>query len=421
LFTKRLLDNGLRVMTAPMMHTKSVCISIFVGTGSRYEDPEKAGISHFIEHMVFKGTERRPTPKEISEVIEGVGGVLNGATDREYTVYWCKVARPHFEGAMDLLLDMLHNSRIEPQDLEKERGVVVEELNMVQDSPYELVELLIDKVMWPDHPLGRDIGGTKDTVNALRRDDVIGYLEQQYVPSNMVISVAGAVTEEEVISAIGSSTINWRHSPRIRGWYPAVDSQRRPKAEVNYRRSEQSHFCLAVRGLSSVDPDHYALDLLNVIFGEGMSSRLFLEIRDKRGLAYDIHSYISHFLDSGAVVVYAGVDPSNINPAISAVLEQVGLIKEGLSEEELTKAKEISKGRLLLRMEDTRSVSGWMGGQEILLDRALTVDEVVEQVDAVSAGDVRRVSNILFVPEKLNLAVVGPYRGSNRFKSLLRL
>lgn len=421
MFTKRVLDNGLRVMTAPMTHTKSVCISMFVGVGSRYEDPEKAGISHFIEHMLFKGTDRRPTPKEISEVIEGVGGVLNGATDREYTVYWCKVARPHFEAAMDLLLDMLHKSRFVPQDLEKERGVVVEELNMVQDSPYELVELLIDKVMWPDHPLGRDIGGTKETVNSLRREDVISFLDQQYVPSNMVISVAGAVTEDEVLSAIDSAKIGWRTAPRTRDWFPAVDSQHLPKAEVTYRKSEQSHFCLAVRGLSSLDPDHYALDLLNVVFGEGMSSRLFLEIRDKRGLAYDIHSYISHFLDSGAVVVYAGVDPSNINPAISAVLEQVGLIKEGLTEEELGKAKEISKGRLLLRMEDTRSVSGWMGGQEILLDRALTVDEVLEEVDAVTVDDVSRVSKALFVPEKLNLAVVGPYRGSTRFKSLLRL
>lgn len=408
-------------MTSPMMHTKSVCISIFVGVGSRYEVPEKAGISHFIEHMLFKGTDSRPTPKEISDVIEGVGGVLNAATDREYTVFWCKVARPHFEEAMDLLLDMLHNSRFDPEDIEKERGVVIEELSAVQDSPYELVELLIDKVMWPDHPLGRDVAGSRETVSAISRDDLISYQEQRYVPSNIVISVAGAVTEDDVMSAISAAKPKWHSGPGVRDWDPADDSQRMPKVEVNFRKSEQAHFCLAVRGISSFNPDRYALDLLNVIFGEGMSSRLFLEIRDKRGLAYDIHSYISHFLDSGAVVIYAGVDPKNITPAISAVLEQVGQIREGLSEEELTKAKKISKGRLLLRMEDSRSVSGWMGGQEILLDKAYTVDEVVEQVDAVTVDDVTRVSNALFVPEKLNLAIVGPYRGKGRFTSLLRL
>lgn len=421
MYRRTVLDNGLRIVTSEMSHTRSVCISIFIGSGSRYERPEQAGLSHFVEHLCFKGTERRPTSKEISETIDGVGGVLNGGTDKELTVYWVKVARPHYHVALDLLVDMLRHSKFDPLEMENERKVIIEELNMSRDSPQSRVDTLIDEVVWPDQALGRDVAGSKATVSAIDRQMILGHISRFYLPGNSIISVAGDISHEEVVDSIAKAFADWPGG--VAGnWFPAKDSQDIPSLKVEPRKTEQVHLCLAIRGLSNIHPDRFILDLLNVVLGEGMSSRLFLEIRERKGLAYDIHSHSSYFRDSGSLAVYAGVDPKKTELTIEAILrELIRLRDEQIPEAEVIKAKEMGKGRLMLRMEDTRSVSGWMGGQELLTGRILTVDEVVSIVDAITASDIQRVARELFLTGKLNLALVGPVRNKQRLQRLLKL
>jgi predicted Zn-dependent peptidase len=374
-----------------------------------------------VEHLCFKGTEKRPTAKEISETIDGVGGVLNGGTDKELTVYWVKVARPHYLVALDLLVDMLRNSKFDPVEMENERKVIIEELNMSMDSPQSRVDILIDEVMWPDQALGRDIAGNKDTVSAISRQMVLDYLPRFYIPGNTVLSVAGDISHEEVVDSVAKAFGDW--TVGVAGaLFPAENSQDAPRLRVESRKTEQVHLCLSVRGVSHQHPDRFILDLLNVVLGEGMSSRLFLELREKRGLAYDIHSHVTYFRDSGSLAIYAGVDPKKLELTVEAVLSELMRLRdEPIPEAEITKAKEMGKGRLLLRMEDTRSVAGWMGGQELLNGKILTVDEVVAIVDAITASEIQRVARELFLTSKLSLALVGPARNKGRLQKLLRL
>lgn len=382
---------------------------------------EQAGLSHFVEHLCFKGTERRPTAKELSETIDGVGGILNGGTDKELTVYWAKVARPHFLLALDLLVDMLRNSKFDPVDMENERKVIIAELNMSMDSPQSRVDMLIDEVIWPAQPLGRDVAGSKETVTAIDRNMILDYQSTHYLPSNTVVGVAGDISHNEVVDSVTAVLGDWPDG--VPGtWFPADNGQDTSRLVAEQRKTEQVHLCLAVRGIWHMHPDRFILDLLNLILGEGMSSRLFLEIRERRGLAYEVHSHVSHFHDSGSVNIYAGVDPKRVEDAIEAILmELVKLREEQVSEAEITKAKELGKGRLMLRMEDTRSVAGWMGGQELLMGHILTVDEVTSILDAVTASDLQRVARELFLGNKLCLALVGPSRKERRLERLLKL
>ena len=420
-YQRTVLPNGLRVLTASLPHTRSVAVSIYVGAGSRYETDEKAGLSHFVEHLCFKGTERRPTPREVSEVIDSVGGVINAGTDRELTVYYCKVGRPHFELALDVLTDLLRHPLFAPDEVEKERQVVLEELAMVADFPVQQVDVLLDETLWPGEPLGRDVAGSEASVRSLSREMAVDYLGRQYVANNTVVSVAGAVSHEEAVDRVADVLGNWpRGEPG--SWFPSVNGQAAPRAALKYKATEQAHLSLAVRGLPLRHPDRYALSLLSVLLGEGMSSRLVMELRERRSLCYDVHSYVNYFLDTGAFAVYVGVDPSRAQEALGALLEELTRLRDdGVAEEELARAKELAKGRLLLRMEDTRAVSDWMGAQELLTGDIRTVDEVTELIDAVTVEELRRVAQQLLVSEQLNLAVVGPFRSDRRFVSQLHL
>ena len=419
-FQKTTLDNGLRVVTCEVPHTRSVSISVFVGVGSRYESQEQAGLSHFIEHMLFKGTERRPQPSDVSLTVEGAGGVLNAGTEQEFTVYWCKVARPNFEESLDLLVDMLRNSLFESEAIEKERMVVTEEINMINDHPSYKVDALIDELLWPEHPLGRDIGGTRKSVGEIDREMLLGHMSRFYGPANVVVSVAGNVSHAEVADLLDTLCDGWAPSTPA-GWEPVTHVQSAPQLRLEYGRTEQTHLAIAVPGVSLQHPDRYALDLFSVVLGEGMTSRLFVEVREVKGLAYDIGSAVAHFLDSGALLIAAGVDSKRIYDAVQTILSELGSLREGISEEEVAKAKRLSTGRLLLRMEDTRTISGWMGNQELLIGHILDVDEVVEAINAVALDDVRKVAGELLLTEKLNMAVVGPSRGQRRMERLLSL
>ncbi len=413
LYQQSRLANGLRVITSTIPHARSVSATFFVRVGSRDEPAAIQGISHFIEHMLFKGTEKRPTPKAISEAIEGVGGYFNAEAGKELTVYWDKVADRHWRATLDVLADLLRFSRFEDAEIEKERRVIAEELGMLMDSPGEWVHLLADEAMWGDRPLGRDVAGNRESVLRLSRSQLVEWFTRHYVPSNLVVSVAGPVRHDDVCAEIERHLGDWTgETPGP--WEPAAEG---PVARVRLKTktTEQAHFCLALPSLSYYHPERYVLELLNIILGEGMSSRLFLEIREKRGLAYDVHSYTNEYADAGSLVVYAGVEPSRIDQAIRACLEEVVRLTEPVPEEELARAKELRKGRMLLRLEDTRSIASWLGAQEALLGKIVTVDEVIERVDAVQAADLERLARTLFVPEKLCLAVIGPYRSEDRF------
>ena len=417
-FERTVLPNGLRILTSAMPHTHSVAISIYVGTGSRYERDEEAGIAHFLEHMLFKGTEKRRSAKEIAETIDGIGGVLNGGTDREYTIYYVKVARPHRYIALDVLLELVRRPLIEAAEVEKERQVVLEELAMVADNPAQIADLLLDSIMWPDNPLGRDVAGTPESVGAIGRESMITYLNEQYRPNNMVVSVAGNVDHEEIVDQVSAELGDWERSePAPMLPAPSANGTR---IAVRYKRTEQTHISLAMPGVPLNHPDRHALSFLSAILGEGMSSRLFIELREKRGLVYDIHTYVSQFLDAGSFNIYTGVDPKNAKDALKVILAELALIEiDGPTEEELVKARELSKGRLMLRMEDTRAVSGWIGGQELLLGSVRSVDDAVAEMDAVTIDDLRRVAREYIVPSRARLAVVGPYRTEKRFAPLL--
>jgi predicted Zn-dependent peptidase len=418
-YQRTVLANGLRILTSSMPHTHSVSLSLYVGTGSRYEQESEAGISHFLEHLLFKGTKRWPSAKELAEAVDGVGGMLNGGTDREYTVYYIKAARPHLQIALDVLIELVRKPLLDTAEMEKERGVILEELAMVEDSPPQLADLLLDSILFPGNPLGRDVAGTPESIEAIRREMIIGYLGRQYAPNNTVISVAGNITHEEIVESISAVMSDWpKGAPG--SWIPVNGVKPSSRWAMHYKTTEQAHVSVAVPAIPLDHPDRHALSFLSVILGEGMSSRLFIELREKRGLVYDVHTYVAHFLDTGTFNIYTGVDPKNAVEALKVILSEFAQLRdEPISEAELTKARELSKGRLLLRMEDSRNVSGWIGAQELLLENVRSIDDAVAEMDAVTLDDVNRVARTYIDPAKAHLAVVGPYRSEKRFSGLL--
>ena len=418
MYTRAVLENGLRIITSTMPESRSVCLVILVGAGSCYESEEEAGVSHFAEHLFFKGTHRRPTAKEISQDIEGVGGIINGGTDKELTIFWCKVAGPHFSVALDVLSDLLLNSRFDNKEIERERGVINEEIKMDLDLPQQRVHALIDELLWPEQPLGHEVIGYKETVSSITRKKLLDHVARRYLPNNTVLSIAGDIHHEEVLAQIAPLFSKWAAGEFVTG-YVSNDNQTQARLRIEPRDIEQAHLCLAVHGFSHSHRQRFAIDLLSTALGGGMSSRLFTEIRDRRGLAYDIQSYTEHFLDSGAFTVYAGVAPDKIEPAVAAVLDEISDIKQGITASELTRAKELSKGRLYLRLEDSRNVALWHGGQEILLRQILSMDDVVAIVDAITLDELKAVAEEVLTKSGLNLAITGPIKEEKALRQLL--
>jgi predicted Zn-dependent peptidase len=420
-YRKTVLDNGLRVLTTHMPHTRSVGLGIFTGVGSRYEAEAERGISHFIEHMMFKGTERRPEAQQIAEAIEGLGGVMNANTSNEVTSYWAKVAHHHLPVALDVLLDLFRHSKLEPQEIERERQVIIQEISAMMDIPDSWVHVLIAQLVWPEHPIGWEIAGTKESVTGIDRQDMLDYIGSTYTPGNTVITLAGKLEHDQVLKQLVQELETWE--PRsARPFVPATAAPPGPSLRVEFRKTEQAHLCVGMRGLSMKDPDRFKLRVLNVILGEGMSSRLFLEIREKRGLAYSVGSYASYLRDSGAIVLYAGVPPQKAVDVVDAMMEQLDRLRQqSVPETELSKAKEFTKGRILLRMEDTFANAQWYGQQEVLDQEVLTVDQVIEELDAVTSDDVQEVAKRLFATEGLNLAAIGPFEQDGDFRARLSL
>jgi len=417
---KTVLDNGLRVITSPMPHSRSVCLVILVGAGSCYESEEEAGISHFAEHLFFKGTQRRPTSKEITQDIEGVGGIINAGTDKELTIFWCKVAKPHFPIALDVLSDLLLNSLFDSKEIEQERRIISEEINMNLDLPQQRISMLIDELLWPEQPLGREVIGYKETVSSLTRGQLLNYVARRYMPNNTVLIIAGNIQHEEAVAQIEPLFDKWAAGQVLTG-YITDDKQTEARLRIEPRAIEQAHLCLAPHRLSRSHPQRFTLDLLNTVLGSGMSSRLFTEIREHRGLAYDIHSYTEHFLKSGSFAIYAGVDPKKIETAVAAILEEIYQIKQEITATELTRAKELSKGRLYLRFEDSQNVALWYGGQEILTQQILDIDDVISIVDAITIDELNKVAEEILTDSGLNLAITGPVKEETPLRQLLKI
>ena len=410
LHQKVTFQNGLRLISRTMPHTHSVSLIMFLGVGACYEKEAEAGVSHFIEHLCFKGTEKRRTAQEISKAIEGTGGIINGGTDKELTMFWCKMASTHFDLALDVLVDLISNARFDSADIDNERKVIVEEIRMSIDSPRQRVDMLIDELLWPGHPLGRDIAGTEETVSSLDRSSIVDFFSAHYVPDNIVVSIAGDIEHEMVQDRLYSS-MGMRDKCVRSERFPFQNEQVSPRLCVEFRDIEQVHIDMAFPGLSLHHKDRFAIDLLNIILGGGMSSRLFGELRERRALAYDVSSYADHFIDTGSFMIYAGVSPQNVEHTLQAIGEQLDLLKKtDVSDEDLARAKEMVKGRLLLAFEDSRNVANWLGAQEVLTGKILTIEEVTGFVDAVTADDIKRIANTLFVHKRINLALVGPVK-----------
>ncbi len=403
---------------APMPERLSSSVVFMFGGGSRLEDDRLAGVSHFIEHLFFKGTRRRPTSKEIADAIEGVGGFINASTDKELTAYWTRVPAEHLQLGLDVLSDIVSNSRLAPDDVERERMVILEELKMYQDQPQDHVLNLLEEIIWPGHPLGRDIAGTEQSVARLTRDDILEYADTHYRLPNLVIGAAGAIDERETLAEV-SSRLTLPSEPDGLVAPEAPGPLDRPHVLVHRKRTEQAHICLGVRAFSYMDPDRYALDLLNTVLGEGMSSRLFLNIRERMGLAYDVHSFTQKHRDTGHLGVYLGVDPKKAVEAIRAVIAEMDqLCDHDLPAEELARVKEFTKGRLRLDLETTNGVAFWLTYQELLMGEIRSIEDELSLVDAVTASDIRRVaSSVLRSP--IQLAVIGPFTRESAFAAAI--
>jgi predicted Zn-dependent peptidase len=417
-FEKSTLNNGLRVVTAAMPEAKSVSCFVMLAAGSRYETRDTNGIAHFAEHMFFKGTEKRPTARDIATEIDSIGGEFNAFTSKEYTGYYVKCAAEHRDVALDVLVDMLRNSKFDPEEIEREKGVIVEEMNMYYDTPRDYVDGVYDELLYDDTPLGWDIIGRKETVRAATRDTFLGYLDRWYRAPRMVVGVAGALGDglharlEELLGDVGNGSSG--------GPDPVDWKQEEPRVKLHTKQSDQAHMRLGVHSYPIEHPDRYTLSLLATVLGGGMSSRLFSEVRERRGLAYYIYGYNQGYTDTGTLFAQGGVDLNRIDEAVRTVVAEFGRIaREPITAEELEKARNFAKGRLVLSLEDPKGTILFGLRTEVLEEKLREPDEVLAGLDAVTAEDIQRVAQDIVREERLNFALIGPFDDPDRFQQLL--
>lgn len=422
-YTKKVLKNGLRLIVVPMESFESATVLVMVGAGARFENKQNNGISHFLEHMAFKGTEKRPSAIAIAGAIDGIGGEFNAFTDKEITGYYVKANAAHVELCIDILSDMLQNSKFDATELDKERGVIIEEINMYEDSPMQKLSDIYEELLYGDTPMGWDVAGTKDVIRSVKREDFLSYMNSLYSPSNMTVVVAGGVKVEEVEKMVEKYFSKMKSFDTVR-YDKAIDSQEEPKVLLKPKKTEQVHIAVGVRTVSMHHEDRYALQVLASLLGGGMSSRLFEEVREKRWLAYYVYSRSMMFSDCGSFVSQAGVDPKRVKDAIEVIVaEYKRITKPGnITAQELKKAKEYLKGHFVLGLEDSETVANYYAKQEILEGGKLqTPVEKLEKIDSVTAEQVEKVAQKYFTEKTLNLAVIGNFEDGQEFKSLLKL
>lgn len=399
-------ENGLRIVTEKIPSVRSVALGIWVGTGSKYEQEQNNGISHFLEHMFFKGTATR-SAKEIAESFDEIGGNVNAFTSKEYTCYYARVLDQHAPLALDVLTDMFFHSVFDREEIEKEKNVVIEEISMYEDTPDDLVHDLIARASFADHPLGYSILGTEDVLRSLTRDDLLAYIESRYLPENTVVTVAGNFDDSLVEDIRQKFSRFHRPSHAVSVQHPVFEA----KALAQHKATEQAHLCISLPGYAVGHDEVYSLILLNNILGGSMSSRLFQEIREERGLAYSVYSYHSSYRETGTFTIYTGTAPEHVGQVFDIVTHILHDIREnGVTAKELNKAKEQLKGSLMLSLESTNSRMSRLGKNELLLGRHLTLDEIIAKIDRVSHESILRVSRELF-QSRLALAMVSPLDG----------
>ena len=423
---RSVLPSGLRVVTQSMPGARSASVAIFVPVGSRHEDEAHAGLSHLLEHLVFKGTRDHPEPGALSQVVEGVGGSINASTDRELTVYSSKVPAEQLAVALHAVSELALHPVLRRADLSAEKPVIVDEIRMYVDSPSDHVFTLFDELLYGRHPLGREIAGTIGSVRRATHRGVVDHWRAAYRPGRVVLAVAGAIDHEQVLGAAAEWQAagppeNGRPARRPPVAAPAPKPAPRGSLRVSARRLSQGNLCLGMPGVARDDPDRWALDLLGAILGDGMGSRLFLELRERRSLVYDVSTFSATYADTGTFGVHAGFDPEDAERVVTAILEELDRIStDPVSVSELDRARAYTRGRLELRMEDSGAVAGWIGTGETLLPRILTVDEVIEYLEAVTIDDLLRVAHRFLAPSEARLAVLGPFRSRARFERALQ-
>lgn len=423
---RTVLPSGLRVVTEAISGARSTSVALFVPVGSRHEDEAHAGLSHLLEHLVFKGTRGYPEAGTLSQRVEGVGGSVNASTDRELTVFSSKVPAAHWAVALEAVHELALRPLLRAADLRSEKPIIVDEIRMYVDSPADHVFTVFDELMYGKHPLGREIAGTIGSVRRATHDGVVDHWRAAYRPGAAVLAAAGAIDHDDVVRLAAAwladgPELNGRASrpaPVPAGAPAAVD----PGAlRVSYRRLSQGNLCLGMPGVARDDPDRWALDLLGAVLGDGMGSRLFLDLRERRSLVYDVSTFSAMYADAGTFGIHAGFDPEDAEPVVRAILEQLDRIStDPVAPGELDRARAYTRGRLELRMEDSGAVAGWIGTGEALLPRIMTVDEVIERLDAVTIDDLLRVARNYLTPAQARLAVLGPFRSRSRFERALR-
>jgi predicted Zn-dependent peptidase len=420
MFKKTTLKNGLRIITVPQKGTQAVTVLVLVGTGSKYEKKEISGISHFLEHMYFKGTKKRPSVIAVAETLDKIGGVYNAFTSEEFTGYFAKVAASHFETALDWVSDIYLNSLLPKKEIGKERGVIIEEINMYFDTPMIYIGELWKKLLYGDQPAGWDVAGTKESVAKISQGQILNYMKSQYVAPNTIVCVAGKISPEKAIKKIKSYFSKIRTTePKAK--LPVFEKQKKPKVLLFSKKTDQTHLAFGVRTFNLSHPQRYTLELLSVILGGMMSSRLFVEIRGKLGIAYYVKTNAELNPDTGYLVTQAGVDNKKIDRAVSAILKEYKKIsKRKIPTKELKKAKDNLKGKLALALESSDAKASFYASQWLLEKKILTLQEVFKKIDKVTANDILKVAKDIFQPKNLNLALIGPFKGEEKFKNLLK-
>ena len=421
MFKKTTLRNGLRVITVPQEVTQAVTALVLVGTGSKYETKKNNGISHFLEHMYFKGTEKRPTPLAVIEPLDKIGAIYNAFTSEEYTGYFAKVEFSHIDLALDWISDIYLNSLLPPKEIEKERKVIIEEMNMYLDMPMLYVGELWKKLLYGDQPAGWEVIGTKENIINISRQQILSYMKSQYVAANTIVCLAGKFSKADIISKIKKYFLKI-HTADFKNKFPVIEKQSKPQTLLYFKKTDQTHLTLGVRAYNLFHPQRYAQEILGVILGGMMSSRLFVEIRQKLGMAYYIKTNAHSDPDAGYLVTQAGIDNKNVERATSIILREYKKISQKrISAKELKKAKEYIKGKTTLELESSDAQAAFFASQELLENRILTPEEIYKKIDKVSQNDTLKVARDVFRPEKLNLALIGPFKDKNKFQKLLKL
>jgi predicted Zn-dependent peptidase len=413
-------NSGLRLVVIPMESTKTATVLVMVGTGSKYETKEINGISHFLEHMMFKGTEKRPDKLDISVELDGIGAKYNAFTGKEYTGYYAKASAKKIDILMDVIFDIFLNSKLDEKEIEIERGVIIEELNMYRDMPQTYVSDLFEKLLYGDQPAGWDIGGEKEVILKLTRDQFVDYFNTHYIAPKTVVAIAGNVDPEVIKEKVELYFKNIRNG-KIYDKPSVIEKQESPQTLIYYKDTDQTHLMLGVRAYNKFDEKKYPLDIISVILGGGMSSRLFSEVRDKRGLAYYIGAGNETYTDSGFFMVKAGINNQKVIQALEVIMDELRKIKkEGITLKELQRAKDQIEGSLALGLEHTDSVAEAYAESLIFYNEILTPEEELDKIKKVTLDQVFQVASDIFDDKKLNLSLIGPFKKEDDFNKILK-